>query len=202
MGFIYIINCSESPKKYIGQTTLKHLCERWKVHTYMGRMYTLMKDNSELRKELNGGNSHLYNAMAFYGVDKFQIELLEEVEDDLLNDLESQYIDEFDCIKNGYNIREGGNRTEHSNETKMLISQQTKAAFEDINVITKMRKHGDKLAGLPVKCTWGLMRGKELFRVRRHPLVKDKQFFVHNYGSVEACKADIIDYITNIRNPR
>lgn len=202
MGFIYVIMCTETAKVYIGQTTLKYLCDRWKVHKYMGRMYTLMKQNPELRKELNGGNSHLYNAMACYGVDKFSIEQLEEVDNDLLNDLEAQYIIEYDSIQSGYNIRDGGNRTEHSNETKALISQQTKAAFSDINVISKMRKHSDKLTGMPVKCTWGYNRKSEMYRIRRHPDVKDKMFYVHNYPSIEECKAAVIDYVVNKRNPK
>jgi len=202
MGFIYIIRCNKTPKVYVGQTTEELICNRWKTHTYMGRQYTQMKENPELRKELNGGNSHIYNAMAHHGIENFYIEILEEVDNYILNDLEEAYIAEYDSIENGYNIRAGGNRTQHSEETKKLISQNTKAAFTNINTIKKMRKYSDKLEGLPVKCTYGTCNGRTCYRARRHPTVKDKVFYVNSFESEEACKNALKDYVENNRNPR
>lgn len=161
----------------------------------MGRLYTAMKSNPDLRKELNGGNSHLYNAMAKYGVNTFRIEVLEEISDELLNDTEAKYIAQYKCVENGYNIREGGNRTEHSVETCDLISKNTKEAFNDINIVKKMRKYNEKLDDLPPKCTYGKSNGRDCYRIRRHATIKDKCFYVKSYNSEEECKSALIDYI-------
>lgn len=202
MGFIYIIRCSKSPKVYIGQTTENLLCNRWKTHRYVAKKYTEMIDNPELRDELNGGNSHLYNAMAKYGRNNFTIEALDEVDNDLLNELEEQFIEEFDSITNGYNIRKGGNRTEHSEETRKLISTQTKTAFNKIEIVNKIRKHKDKLIGMPPKCTYGFNNGAEYYRIRRHPLCKDKSFYVKHYDSLEKCKEEVNKFIRELETKK
>ena len=199
MGFIYIIKCSQSPKVYIGQTTEKLLCNRWKTHRHVANLYIKMKDTPELKDKINGGNSHLYNAMAKYGLDNFTIEYLIKVEDNsLLNDLEEKYIKEYNSIQNGFNIRSGGNRTEHSEETKSFISERTKEAFNKIEVVKNLRKHHDKLEGLPPKCTYGFNNKQECYRIRRHPLCKDKSFYIKKYGSIEECKKAIMEFMKNL----
>ena len=164
----------------------------------MGRKYTAMKEIPELREELNGGNSHLYNAMSKHGVDNFTVEVIEEASNDKLNDLEEKYINEYDSIAKGYNIRTGGNRTVHTDETKKFISQRTKEAFNKPEVVNKLRKHSEKLEGLPPKCTYGFNNKRECIRIRRHPLCKDKSFYVANYKSYDDCKNAVIEYFNEL----
>lgn len=211
MGWIYLITCTVNGKQYIGETTARLLCERWKTHTYQGRMYEAVKKNPELRGviKLRCGKSHLYNAMAHHGVENFKIEPLLEVNDDnadtlvvKLGELEKEYIMRYDSVDKGYNIEKGGRNAVHSDETKKIISQNTKEAFTKIEVVTKMRKHHDKLVGLPVKCTYGLSNKRACYRVRRHPLVQDKCFYVCSYESEAACKQALLNYVIGIENPR
>jgi group I intron endonuclease len=211
MGWIYLITCTVNGKPYVGETTCKLLCERWKGHTYNGRMYAAVKKDPALKGliELHAGKSHLYNAMALYGVENFKIEPLLEVNDDdikqlviKLGELEIEYIKKYDSVENGYNIESGGRNAVHTDETKKLISQNTKKAFAKIEVVTKMRKHHDKLVGLPVKCTYGMSNNRACYRVRRHPLVKDKCFYVGSYESEEACKQALLRYVIEVQVPK
>lgn len=211
MGWIYLITCTINGKVYVGETTSKLLCERWKGHTYNGRMYAAVKKNPELKGliKLKCGKSHLYNAMALYGVENFKIEPLLEVNDDdneklvkRLGELETEYIQKYDSVNSGYNIESGGRNAVHTDETKKLISARTKEAFTKMEVVTKLRKHHDKLVGLPVKCTYGMSNKRACYRVRRHPLVKDKCFYVCGYESEDACKQALLNYVVGIENPR
>jgi hypothetical protein len=211
MGWIYIITCSVNGKQYIGETTARLLCERWKTHAHNGRMYALVKQQPELAEtvKLRCGKSHLYNAMALHGVDNFKIEPLLEVNDDdpqllvtKLGALEIEYIAKYDTVKNGYNIESGGRNSVHTEATKQLISAQTKAAFTKIEVIKKIRKNNEKLEGLPPKCCYGQSNGRWCYRIRRHPTVKDKCFYVCGYESEAACKQALLDYITEQSKPK
>jgi group I intron endonuclease len=70
-----------------------------------------------------------YLSLAFkkHGVNNFKFELICISFDENLNDLEKYYIKKLNSLApNGYNLREGGNSSRHSEETKMKISQSLK----------------------------------------------------------------------------
>lgn len=77
MGYIYKIVNDINNKVYIGQTTLK-IKERFYQHISSAR-------NSKI-------NTHLYYAMRKYGIEHFQIQLIEEVDDNLLPEREQYWI--------------------------------------------------------------------------------------------------------------
>ena len=93
---------TENSKGYIGQTT-QTLEDRYRQHT-----------NTALRDE--SSCMILHRAMKKYGVNKFNIELLEKITNtnkkQLINELnirEQYYIDIYDTIKpSGYNMIQGG----------------------------------------------------------------------------------------------
>lgn len=96
MSYIYCITNLINSKKYIGKTTLT-IQERFKEHCYNSQ-YTQCN------------NRPLYNAMNKYGVENFQISLLEEVQDDSkLSEREIYWINELQTYgTNGYNATKGG----------------------------------------------------------------------------------------------
>jgi group I intron endonuclease len=51
----------------------------------------------------------IYNALLKYGYDDFEKVVLEECPKKLLNEREIYWIDYYDSVNNGYNIRKGGN---------------------------------------------------------------------------------------------
>lgn len=114
MGFIYKIFNTESEKCYIGQSRQKTYEARWCQHKHQAT-----KKNVK---------TALYDAIRSYGIEKFQYTiLLKDVDNDKLNEIEQQYIKDYNSlVPNGYNIKEGGNHTPHSEETKRKIGEKSK----------------------------------------------------------------------------
>jgi hypothetical protein len=128
-GQIYIITSKTSGKSYIGQTRShrihyyrykpKGYLERWKDHIY------------EALKQNNAGSEcvALNNAIRLYGVDDFEIELLDtcDLDDDnlQLNELEKRYIEEYNTLTpNGYNLTIGGSQRPLSKESIAKMTQK------------------------------------------------------------------------------
>lgn len=106
---IYKIVNNANGKVYIGQSI--NIKARWKDHI----------------NTLNRGNSRctlLQRAWNKYGQSNFSFEILELCEENILDDIETKYIEFYDSRHNGYNIESGGNQNKHlSDMTKRLISK-------------------------------------------------------------------------------
>jgi group I intron endonuclease len=74
---------------------------------------------------------HFHNAIRKYGEESFEWEVLQYASSiDELNYLEVFYMNKYDSIENGYNLREGGNNKLHSEESKKRMSEAQKAAHK------------------------------------------------------------------------
>ena len=103
-GIVYHLFCLATGKAYIGQTW-QTLDKRWQDHRYRG-------DSPKLR-----------HAIQKHGPESFIRSVLTQgltTQEDM-NAAESYWIKHFDSIKNGYNVKEGGNNGRHSEETKELL---------------------------------------------------------------------------------
>lgn len=136
---IYKWTHKESGKCYIGQSIQKPNQRRLEhIHSsrHTNRTY------------------HFSNAIKKYGVDAFDWEVLEYADSlDELNELEEKYIEKYDSINSGYNIREGGNNKLHSEESKKRMSEAQKAAH------ARRRKAGTE--GGWTRRDGGAMKGKQ-----------------------------------------
>lgn len=95
MAYIYCITNEVNQKKYVGKTMFS-LEKRWKEHCI-----DAFKERCEKRP--------LYDAMSKYGIDKFKIELLEEVFDvEALANSEIIWIAKLETYSKGYNATIGG----------------------------------------------------------------------------------------------
>jgi len=107
-GKIYHIFCKVTGKAYVGQTW-EAISQRWTRH-----------------KEISSPCVKLSRAIQKYGPEAFVISALGEFYNQTdLDAAEIYWIHYFDCIKNGYNIREGGSHGKLSEETinKMRITR-------------------------------------------------------------------------------
>lgn len=101
-GYIYCITNKVNGKKYIGQTKTD-ISTRWRGH------------KSDVTNP-NAQKFAIHLAMQKYGIDNFDIQQIEELENseieelsNILNDKEKYYINFFQTIApNGYNLTEGG----------------------------------------------------------------------------------------------
>ena len=92
LGIIYIITNKVNSKVYIGQTR-KSLSERMRHH--FSKYETCKK---------------LKEAIEQYGKDNFLYSVLELVPYSELNDRETFYIEKYNSIENGYNIKKGNSK--------------------------------------------------------------------------------------------
>ena len=94
-GCIYKISNDIDNKVYIGQTV----------------DFERRKNEHRYRHNKNYSQSQLYNAMNKYGIDSFNIEILEEAPLNELNHLEMKYIEKYQAFDKGYNLTKGGDRS-------------------------------------------------------------------------------------------
>ena len=121
-GIIYKIENKVNGKVYIGLTTTS-LQTRWNGHKTSAR--------KAMKKEIN---HPLYNAMAKYGIENFEIKKLDECDNFVkLGELERFYIKEYKSADRGYgyNITRGGERNQ------LDANPRTKLTVEDIKEIRK-----------------------------------------------------------------
>lgn len=122
-GLIYIIRNTENNKIYIGKT-IESLEERWRKHLSNWSNCTKLKE-----------------AMDTIGRDKFYIEVLEDtIPYSSLDTKEGYYIDEYNSIENGYNIKRGNShfrgRTTHaiSSEMKRRVKEDYISGISPYNI--------------------------------------------------------------------
>lgn len=107
MGYIYCITNLINSKRYIGKTTTT-IKERWYEHCW----------TSQNKKDIK---YPLYAAMRKYGVENFQIECLEEVNDELLSEKEVYWIKELETYgTHGYNATKGGDGVQLYDHEELL----------------------------------------------------------------------------------
>lgn len=110
--YIYKFTHIENGKSYIGQTIqdpLQRRAEHLSHSKYSTKEY------------------HFHNALRKYGIDSFTFEVIATATTlEELNLLEEKYVNEFDSINNGYNIRKAGGNKRHSPESieRMRVAQK------------------------------------------------------------------------------
>lgn len=111
-GIIYCIEHCDSGRCYIGQT-VQTLEARWASHC---RADT---------------TSRLHRSIKRYGKSAFSAFVLDEANSkEHLDALEDFYINLFQSITRGYNLRGGGSWGKHSPESKELMSRKVRIALE------------------------------------------------------------------------
>lgn len=110
-GYIYKITNVVTQKVYIGQTTTS-IQKRWNSHCSVS----------------NKSNSILQKSIKKHGKEVFQVDLLDSGFDKWdLDQLEIHYINALNTMApNGYNLRTGGARGKHSEETLKKMSESKK----------------------------------------------------------------------------
>lgn len=107
-GAIYKVT-SPSGKNYIGQT-IYEIKNRWRDHCYDA--FDINKDHCKL----------LNKAIRKYGKDAFILECLEYCDKCDLDNREEYYINKLNTLKPfGYNLKQGGSSSLHTEETKNKI---------------------------------------------------------------------------------
>ena len=97
MAYIYKITNTINNKLYIGKT-VNTIEKRFNQH----------KNESKTERSKK---RPLYRAINKYGIENFEIEIIEECNYDILNEREIYWINYYDTYNNGYNATLGGDGT-------------------------------------------------------------------------------------------
>lgn len=181
MGNIYMITNTVNNKLYIGQT----------INSLKRRMQQHMANFNMYRKGRNDkiANFAIYKAMLEHGYDKFTARMLMTVPIAKLNELEQHFIIEFDTINNGYNLTNGGIVFHHHADSINLMRE---AKLGDNHT-----GRNEVLKGMPSYLSYlNDAKDGEAIHVKNHPLCTDKRFSVKTYGSIEAVKAAVLEFLT------
>lgn len=199
MGIIYLITTTASRKVYIGQT-IHTMTKRWKDHKNCARMLREYNEgianfDTESANFRTIRSSVLYRAMVKHGVDTFSIALVESMEDSLLNDAETMYIEYYDCqVPNGYNLTSGGDSGYNHSERSIELMKQMK--FENL----EDNRH-EYLRTLPPCTSYGKnpKRGGEWILVQNHPLCTYRCFLFKDYGNdLERVQLEVINFVYDL----
>lgn len=128
---IYVIKNLINQKVYIGRT-YKNVHHRFREHL------------TSIHRSV-AGCRHLVNAIKTYGKHNFYVEFLCCTENEETSfDLEKFFIKQFDSIKNGYNLLDGGRQFRHSDETISRISESMMGKNAGTNNPFYGKKHTDE----------------------------------------------------------
>jgi len=109
---------------------------KW-THRESGKIYigqSIQDPNRRRLEHISGSRYskktyHFHNAIKKYGAEAFDWEVIAYADSlEQLNELEEKYIEKYDCIKNGYNIRQGGSNKLHSEESKVRMCEAQRRA--------------------------------------------------------------------------
>lgn len=192
-GWIYIICNTVNEKVYIGQT-IDTMHRRMIKHRSDARRYARGLINPEERNK-RGTCSKLYAAMNAHGIENFYMEEWENTTVDKLDDAETDTIELFDSVKKGYNLKPGGDRSTHCEETRKLISVRTR---EGIRTHIDQHRSHDVVKGMPMYCIFVVIKGSDAVAINRHPKCSRKSFTVRKYGSMDAAKTALLAYLTEL----
>jgi group I intron endonuclease len=93
---------------------------------YIGCTIDWKRRFSEYRRLSMVGQRKLYNSLKKYGYENHVFEIIEECDEIMLHEREIYYINYYNCITEGLNIRLGNRNGRLTEETKQKISESLK----------------------------------------------------------------------------
>jgi group I intron endonuclease len=132
MTGIYRIYNTIDGKSYVGQS--RNIAARFSKHRRSER------------------NRPLKKAFKDYGMEAFTFEVLEELDtptQQLLDDREVFFMEQYQSLSNGYNVRGGGKGGKHSEETKKRIAKKVKKRKGAVLPMSGMNVLGEIAHAIP-----------------------------------------------------
>jgi group I intron endonuclease len=152
---------------------------------YIGQSYNIKRRFCDYKRLLCKNQPKLYNALVKYGFNNFKKEILfyiEEINKEtilLINEKEIYYINYYESISKGYNLKCGGLNGTHSQESKLKMSIARKKRI--IKESTKLK------ISLSLKNRQISQKNKDIMKlVKSKPIIQyDKNMnFIKTWNSI------------------
>ena len=172
-----------SGKSYIGKT-IHGLNVRWKSHI------STAKNKSY--------NSHFHNAIRKYGVETWEHEILFVSflkDDDYLYEIEEELIQQYNTVKNGYNILFGGSGTgsgENNPFYGRTHSEETKQRMRDSKKGENHPMYGKSLPEKTKRKLSDSTKGEKNYRFKGYYITPWGQFSSRRSCTTELCSYDSV----------
>jgi group I intron endonuclease len=219
MGEIYMISCTETNKKYIGQTRCTRAGKPWSAeHRWKTHVQNALHGNVKRCRAL-------CNAINKYGPEKFSIKTILICEESKLNYFEVKYIRQYKTMAPyGYNLTMGGSAGNWSEESRerlrqaklgekncrygVKLSDEVKHKISDGNRgKTRSDAYKEAMAlikknakpenhGLPKYIYHYRSRGSEGYKIFKHPVIP-KTIFTAKSLTMEEKLTQAITYLNN-----
>jgi len=187
VGHLYRITNIQTSEVYIGKTKNEPNARRNKHYELGATAKHGLTEKHNCRK--------LYGAMAKYGIDKFQFEVILTVPLELLSINEAIFIALYDSIDHGYNIINGKTKEyELTPETE----QRLKKVLSDSH--TRFR-HNEKSRGLPLYLFYRKDSSGEYYILEQHPHSEQKRFSIGSaqYPNDDSAKLAALEYYKTLK---
>ena len=157
-GIIYLITNKENGHKYVGQTT-QGMNKQWQQHT---------------QEALRMSDKPLHRAMRKYGQHRFNIQEIDECDENLLDEREKHWIKHYNTLKEGYNV--GIIIPEEVEKKSIIPITNTKPKVEPWGSFTDKNRGNGKHCGLRIKgknLTTGIVTEYENARIAAFEVTGD-----------------------------
>lgn len=193
MGIIYLLQ-SPSRNIYIGQT-ITTLKQRWREHIYDA--YDSKKNHCVA----------LNNAIRKYKPENFFQAVLLICNDNMLDEYEAKFINMYFSTdpKFGYNIKEGGSSSKHSESTKIKISNSLKGRVVKESTKKKLSLTKKQNKSLPMYIIEYKNNQKVIgYRVCNHPMGSERKFTDMSLTLEEKYQKalDHLNYLNDLKVPK
>ena len=197
IGGIYLFTNTINNKCYIGQSVFL----RKRLLTHLGNFKNKRYNNP------------LYNALEKYGIDAFEITILETIEENLekqelrkrLDILEIKYISEYDSYNKGYNQTKGGDGGilgyKMTESQKSIISKNSLKQSADgrYTVFCKNLETGEiiqsvNMVELSKKLNFNIVAARNA--KSKHRIYKNKYYFASSLEEIEKVNFNKKEYYT------
>jgi len=169
MPYIYQIQNKINNKIYVGKT-LFSIEQRWKEHC---------RDYKKTRCE----KRPLYSAMNKYGIENFEISLIEEVSLEEVNEKECYWIEILGSFKNGYNATIGGDGKHYADYDLIFLLYQEGKTNKEIHELTGYDSKTISTA-LSLNGVSADERRKRGYKKKREICCNDRQKYFTRYSNI------------------
>lgn len=180
-GFIYKISSDKTKNEYIGKTTKKSIYSRWSDH--------------KSACKTNAYDYALYRGMRKYGIDSFNIELIEKIESNtkenletILNEKEIYYIEKYNTYFDGYNETLGGDGNSGHGDKVVAYDRNGKLLIEADSINEMAEIVGCNPGVISRSCKGETVpRINMIFRYYNHPIDEYRMHRINGFSRPLYC---------------